>query len=168
MHPSSQPRYHTRLRHSGPCLTVLVVDDNRSLAENLSEILTHEGYACATVNDGDAAIAHLQRERFDLVLTDLQMLPTDGLAVVAAARRMSRDTPIVLMTGFADEDQRRAARDAGATEILDKPFDSQSLVQSVHRWLRSRLDDRPRLSPAWPDHARVRPAIIASLCELRS
>lgn len=110
---------------------VLIVDDNRDLAENLAEILTDEGYACAVAFDGPAALDELARSRFELVITDLRMTPTDGLAVVDAARVASPDAVVVLMTAFAGEIQLDAARAAGVTEVVAKPVDTAGLVEFI-------------------------------------
>ncbi len=111
--------------------TVLIVDDNRDLAENLGEVLGDEGYTCAIAYDADSAIAQLDRMQFDFVITDLRMTPRDGLAVVAAVRRQSLEIPIVLMTAFAGEVQIEIARAAGVSEVLAKPVDSERLVAFV-------------------------------------
>lgn len=112
---------------------VLIVDDNRDLAENLVEVLEDEGFACAIAHGGDEAIAEIERAEFDLVITDFRMAPVDGLAVVGAVRRKSLQTPVVMMTAFAVELQLDAARIAGVTEIVAKPVDTGRLVAFARR-----------------------------------
>jgi CheY-like chemotaxis protein len=111
--------------------SVLIVDDNRDLAENLGEVLSDEGYECAVAYDAASAIDRIRAKRYDLVVTDLRMTPQDGLAVVGAARARSADTLVVLMTAFAADVQLDAARAAGVSEVVAKPIDTVRFVEFV-------------------------------------
>ncbi|MFO0631501.1 MAG: response regulator [Nannocystaceae bacterium] len=115
--------------------SVLIVDDNQDLAENLGEALEVEGFECAIAHDGDSAIAKLEDRPFDLVITDLRMTPRDGIAVVQAVRSRSATTPVVLMTAFAGEVQLDQARKAGVTALVAKPVDTSRLVALVREQL---------------------------------
>jgi CheY-like chemotaxis protein len=119
--------------------SVLIVDDNEDLAENLGEVLSDEGYECAIAHCGNAAIARLRESDFDLVITDLRMSPGDGLAVVEAVRQRSATTPIVVMTAFAGELHIDTAQRAGVTTVVAKPVDPGKLIQLV----RGQLDREP-------------------------
>ncbi len=110
---------------------VLIVDDNRDLAENLGEVLTDEGYECAVAFDAISAIDRILAKQFDVVITDLRMTPRDGLAVVGAARQKSAETLVVLMTAFAGEVQLDAARAAGVSEVVAKPIDTPRFLEFV-------------------------------------
>jgi CheY-like chemotaxis protein len=112
---------------------VLIVDDNLDLAENLGEVLSQEGFRCAIVASGHAAIDRLDDTRFDLVITDLRMADGDGLTVVAAVRSRSPDTPIVLMTAFAGQLQLDMAERAGVSDVVAKPLDMAELIELVRR-----------------------------------
>jgi CheY-like chemotaxis protein len=103
---------------------VLIVDDNRDLAENLGEVLTDEGYECAVAYDAGSAIDRILAKQFDVVITDLRMTPRDGLAVVGAARQKSADT-------LAGEVQLDAARAAGVSEVVAKPIDTPRFLEFV-------------------------------------
>lgn len=124
--------------------SVLIVDDNEDLAENLGEALTDEGYDCAIANCGNAAIDRLRDTEFDLVITDLRMSPGDGLAVVEAVRRRSATTPVVVMTAFAGDLHIDTAQRAGATAVVAKPVDTGKLVQLVRGELDRPASDRSR------------------------
>jgi two-component system, response regulator PdtaR len=110
---------------------VLIVDDNRDLADNLGEVLEDEGYECAIAYDASSAIERIHAQHYDLVVTDLRMTPQDGLAVVHAARQRSPHTIVVLMTAFAGEVQLDAARAAGVAEVVAKPIDTLRFVEFV-------------------------------------
>ena len=73
---------------------ILVVDDERSLREVLSIMLTRAGYAVTEASDGEEAISHVNREIFDLVITDLRMPKADGMAVLKAVKSSSPETVV--------------------------------------------------------------------------
>lgn len=111
--------------------SVLIVDDNRDLADNLGEVLEDEGYECAIAYDARSAIERIHAKHYDLVVTDLRMTPQDGLTVVHAAREKSSSTIVVLMTAFAGEVQLDAAKAAGVAEVVAKPIDTLRFVEFV-------------------------------------
>ncbi len=74
---------------------ILVVDDERSLREVLSIMLTRAGYAVTEASDGEEAISHVSREIFDLVITDLRMPKADGMAVLKAVKSLSPETVVL-------------------------------------------------------------------------
>jgi CheY-like chemotaxis protein len=111
--------------------SVLIVDDNRDLADNLGEVLEDEGYECAVAYDARSAIERIHAQHYDLVVTDLRMTPEDGLTVVQAARQRSCETVVVLMTAFAGEVQLDAALAAGVAEVVAKPIDTLRFVEFV-------------------------------------
>ncbi|MBL8945495.1 MAG: response regulator [Myxococcales bacterium] len=110
---------------------MLIVDDNRDLADNLGEVLEDEGYDCAIAYDAISAIDRIRARHFDLVVTDLRMSPLDGLTVVHAARLRSQETIVVLMTAFAGDVQLEAAMAAGVAEVVAKPIDTLRFVEFV-------------------------------------
>lgn len=111
--------------------SVLIVDDNRDLADNLGEVLQDEGYECAIAYDAKSAIDRIRAHHFDLVVTDLRMSPMDGLSVVHAARLRSQETVVVLMTAFAGDVQLDAAMAAGVADVVAKPIDTLRFVEFV-------------------------------------
>ena len=72
---------------NGDHLRVLVIDDDRSHAETVAEVLERVGYDCTVVTSGRAGVEALGRDDYDVVLTDLRMNDLDGLAVVRAAKQ---------------------------------------------------------------------------------
>lgn len=113
--------------------SILVVDDNVSLAENLAEILEGQGFDAVSVGSPNEALDVTRCRTFDVVLLDVRMPGMDGVALHAALReRMPRAT-YVLMTAFASDERLGAARAAGIRDVLSKPFGPDALIAAVGR-----------------------------------
>jgi two-component system, NtrC family, response regulator PilR len=105
-----------------PDTRVLVVDDERSMRELLAITLRQAGYEVTLAENGDAAIDHLKREAFDLVVTDLRMQETDGMDVLRAATEHAPDTVVVVVTAYASTETAVEAMKLGAYDYVTKPF----------------------------------------------
>ncbi len=120
---------------------VMVVEDDPALREALCATLDLAGYRSLPAGDGAAALALLERERPALVVSDVQMQPMDGTALLHALRRRRPDLPVVLMTAFGTiRSAVQAVRD-GAVEYLAKPFEPAALVGLVNQLLPAAVDD---------------------------
>lgn len=120
---------------------ILVVDDERSLREVLSIMLKRAGYMVTEASDGDEAIGHVNKEIYDLVITDLRMPKADGMDVLKAVKSSSPDTVVLVITAFATSDSAVEAMKQGAYDYLTKPFQ----VDEVQLIIRNALEKR-RLS----------------------
>jgi two-component system, NtrC family, response regulator PilR len=120
---------------------ILFVDDEPSLREVLGIMLTRAGYAVTSAADGEEAIEHLQKEIFDLVITDLRMPRVDGMEVLKAVKSASPETVVLVITAFATADSAVEAMKHGAYDYLTKPFQ----VDEVQLIIRNALEKR-RLS----------------------
>lgn len=107
-------------------LHLLLVDDEPGMLETLSDILTSAGYQVTAVNNGDAALEHLMRGGYDLVLMDVRMPGRDGVSVLEASG--APPPPVVLMTAYAVEERLQAARAGGAHAVVQKPFAAPYLL----------------------------------------
>lgn len=117
---------------------ILVVDDEQSLREVLSIMLKRTGYAVTSVADGEEAIELLNKDIFDLVITDLRMPKIDGMEVLKAAKSASPETVVLIITGFASADSGVEAMKQGAYDYLTKPFQ----VDEVQLIIRNALEKR--------------------------
>jgi two-component system, NtrC family, response regulator PilR len=108
---------------------ILVCDDERSICELLEIALRKDGHRVETVNSGDAAKRKLDGALFDLVLTDVKMPGTDGIAVLKHARRASPDTAVVLITAVEDVHAAIEAVKAGAADYIQKGPDLLEAVR---------------------------------------
>jgi two-component system response regulator FlrC len=125
-----------------PALPLLIVEDDRDLRDAICITLELAGYAVVPAADGGEALAALERGRFGLVISDIQMQPLDGLVLLREVKRIHPGVPVVLMTAYGDIERAVAAMRAGACDYLPKPFEPASLLAQVERYrLRSSNED---------------------------
>jgi len=117
---------------------LLVVDDEESLRITTAAILEQEGYVVDTAASGDEAIALMNGDDYDLVLTDLHMEGGDGLTVLNRIRRHAPLTISVVLTGFASVESAIAALQEGAYDYLVKPCDIESMKHTIRRGVEHR------------------------------
>src|SRR5438309_11457791 len=108
-------------------LQVLVIDDDKRLAETIAESLERRGHACTTATTGRAGAAKVEAGGFDVVLTDLKMADLDGLAIVKKVRQLLPDAEVFVITGFGDVTTAVEAMKLGASHYLQKPIDLAEL-----------------------------------------
>ena len=112
---------------------VLVVDDELPLRELMSEILTSAGYVVASCANGREALAALQRETFDAIISDVSMPDMNGIALLRAVREKDFDVPVVLCTGRPSIETAAAAVEQGALQYLVKPVAFEKLLEAAAR-----------------------------------
>ena len=117
---------------------ILIVDDEPDMLDNCARILTRLGYHCVNAQNGEAALGEFERQRPDLVLTDLKMPGMDGMALMARLHETDPDLPVVMITGFASIESAVAAVREGAFDYLPKSFSVDQLRVAVERALRQR------------------------------
>jgi signal transduction histidine kinase/CheY-like chemotaxis protein len=110
---------------------VLVVEDNPEILQSLGELLRETGCQVLQAPDGTTAIARLEAEAVDLVLTDLAMPGASGWEVAAACRERYPSTPIGLITGFGDRLEPDKIERHGIQFVVAKPFTSTELLREV-------------------------------------
>jgi CheY-like chemotaxis protein len=117
--------------------TILIVENEVSNRILIERVLSTRGYRCLSASNGREALDLLDRERVDLILTDLSMPVLDGYRTtqLIRARPGMADVPIVAVTAFALNDEGEAARNIGCTEYLTKPFKPRQLLELVERLL---------------------------------
>jgi two-component system response regulator FlrC len=116
-------------------LPVLIVEDDPDLLDALCATLRLGGHRPLAATNGSEALAVLERERVGLVVSDVQMQPTDGLTLLERIRERDPGLPVMLMTAYAEIEKAVAAMRAGACDYLAKPFEPQRLLQMVKRFL---------------------------------
>jgi two-component system response regulator ResD len=119
-------------------MSILVCDDEATLATVVATILRREGYEVVEAGSGPECITLVERGGIDLVLLDVSMPDMDGFAVCQAlrAREAGRQLPIVLLTGRTDLDTRVEGMHHGVSEFLTKPVNRHELVARVRAQLR--------------------------------
>jgi two-component system response regulator QseB len=129
-------------------MRVLLVEDDRMIAQGLQTALRQDGYAVDWMADGRSAEAALRNARFDLVLLDLGLPERDGLSVLRELRRRGDATPVIILTARDDSRDRIDGLDAGADDYIVKPFDLDEVaarMRSVLRRANGRADPTIRV-----------------------
>ena len=125
----------TATGEGGAAKKILVVDDERVLAETIGYNLRREGYATVAAHDGPGALATARRERPDAIVLDVMLPGLDGLEVCRALRR-EMATPILLLTARESELDKVLGLELGADDYLTKPFSMRELLARVKALLR--------------------------------
>lgn len=115
-------------------IRILVVEDDAALRDAVSLTLEMAGHQVLAVDGGPAALAVLEGEAFQLVVSDLRMQPMDGLQLLDALRLRHPQLPVVLMTAYGDVGTAVAAMRGGACDFLMKPFEPEALLERVRRY----------------------------------
>jgi two-component system KDP operon response regulator KdpE len=123
---------------------ILVVDDEEVTRLSLAEILSLEGYQVASAKSGEEALQKLKKETFDLVLADLVMKEVDGLQVMEAAKKLSPETVVIMLTAYGTLESAIQAMRQGAYDYLIKPCGAQEIVASVESGLAKQRQERRR------------------------
>jgi DNA-binding NtrC family response regulator len=101
---------------------ILLIDDEAIALANLSHVFEKEGYQVTACQDGESGLAEMQKQEFDLVLTDLKMPGIDGMDVLRHIRETTPEIPVIMITGHASLDSAVDAMKAGAYHYISKPF----------------------------------------------
>ncbi len=139
--------------------SVLVVEDDQDLAQALCEILQDADIAACSAASGEEALRHIGGGNVGLVISDVQMQPVDGYALLNRVRRDEPRLPVVMMTAHATVERAVRAMREGADDYLVKPFDAARLIAVARRFLRAPSDD--------PDPVAADPASIELLAVAR-
>ncbi len=117
--------------------TALIVDDSTTMQEMVSFTLSNAGFSVTRAGNGQEALVRASKERFDLVITDLNMPVMDGLSLIKSLRALPsfKFTPVLMLTTETGDERKQAGRAAGATGWLTKPFDSDKLLAVVKKVL---------------------------------
>jgi len=115
--------------------TILTVDDSTSMRQMVSFTLTQAGYDVLEAVDGVEGLEKALSNRFNLVITDVNMPRMDGITLVKELRALAnyRFTPILLLTTEAGADKKKQGKEAGATGWLVKPFNPDQLLNTIKK-----------------------------------
>jgi DNA-binding NtrC family response regulator len=111
---------------------VLVVDDDDTIRDTLYELLS-EQYICQIAEAAEKAIARLEADTYDVVLTDISMPGLSGLELLGHIRQRYSNTPVIIMSGIGDQEHARGLIKLGAFDFLLKPFTLEVVEKSVKR-----------------------------------
>ena len=126
--PFAEGREEPRWAAQGEAPAVLIVDDEEPLGAIAAAYLRSAGFEALAFTNGDDALAEAGRRRINLAVLDVNMPSPNGWEVLAALRRRDPDLPVIVCSGFADDED---ARGRGATAVLAKPYTRAQLVDAV-------------------------------------
>jgi DNA-binding response OmpR family regulator len=139
-----------------PEASILVVEDEPSVAEVVGLYLRRAGYGVRVVADGHAALREIDQQPPTLIVLDLMLPGLDGLAITRHVRERG-DTPIIMLTARSQETDRIAGLEMGADDYVTKPFSPQELVSRVRAVLR-------RAKPSGAEESIGRALTFGDLC----
>jgi signal transduction histidine kinase len=119
--------------------SVLVVDDEESVATTIQAILQLDGHEVVAVTSGAEAMRILRQRQFDVVLTDLRLTDVDGIEVLREVQRTAPESAAIMLTGYASLESAIAALRSGAYDYLMKPSDVEELRATVNRAIERRV-----------------------------
>ncbi len=118
--------------------SILVVDDDTSMREFLEILLTKEGYHVSLAENGEMGCEILEKQQFDLVITDIRMEDIDGIDVLKKAKQASPETMVVMISAFATAETAVEAMREGAYDYIPKPFKVREFKKIVEDTLKSK------------------------------
>ncbi len=113
-------------------IRILLAEDEEAMRTYLARALENAGYEVSAVDRGTAAIPLLEREHFDLLLSDIVMPEMDGIELAQRCAEISPETKVMFITGFAAV-TLKASQEAPQAKVLSKPFHLKDLVLEVDR-----------------------------------
>jgi DNA-binding response OmpR family regulator len=128
-------------------MRILIVEDERKLAEAISRGLSHKGYATDTIDDGEKALARISLHYmdYDLVILDLMLPSLDGYAICKEMRARNIVLPVLVLTARGETDAKVELLLAGADDYLVKPFSFDELLARIHALLRRPAQALPEI-----------------------
>lgn len=114
-------------------ISILIADDEEKILARLERILAKEGYTVGTASDGNTALRRLAGERYDIVLTDINMPDRNGFEVMEFIRNEGIDTLPLVLTGYASVESAIRAMKLGAYDFIQKPVDAETLKLIIYR-----------------------------------
>jgi DNA-binding NtrC family response regulator len=112
--------------------TLLIVDDDSLIRDTLHELFS-ETHQCHTADRAEQALAYLDLETYDVVLTDISMPELSGRELLKQIQAKHPATPVIVISGLSNEADARALLDSGAFAYFAKPFKLEDLEQAVDR-----------------------------------
>ncbi len=120
-----------------PQKRILAVDDAAIILSRITDLLGKD-YEVVTVNSGMRALRYLEKEKPDLILLDIRMVPKDGIETLRDIRAMKNraDIPVIMLTGMEDKNFVLESAQLGIRDYVLKPFVDDDLISRIHRVLR--------------------------------
>ncbi|GMR23175.1 MAG: hypothetical protein BMS9Abin37_1582 [Acidobacteriota bacterium] len=111
--------------------TVLIVDDEPAVLDFVRKVLTRNGFECRTAEDAGQALAEMNKQRADLVVTDIHMPGSDGAWLLGTLKQQWPELPVIMLSGNGEADTAMACIKSGAADYLVKPIEVSQLLSAV-------------------------------------
>ncbi len=141
-------------------LKILIVEDNLDIQQIIYDIIKKLGFGRADVaKDGKSAYEAFKRDKHDIILTDWEMEPVNGIELIEKIRRgpdsPNRFVPIIMITGYAAPKRVTVARDMGMTEFVVKPFTAEHIIKRITHVINHPRDFIETSTYMGPDRRRI-------------
>ncbi len=126
---------------------ILIVEDDKTLSNQLAALLTEKGFCTAQCFDGQQGLLTAYGEKFDLILLDVLLPTLDGFSVLSRLRK-KQQTPVMMLTACGAEEERIEGYTQGADDYLPKPFNFKELILRIDALLRRSMPDKSPQQPS--------------------
>ena len=124
-------------------MRILIVEDERHLADAISEIIKREKYLLDTVYDGEEGYAYASSGIYDCIILDIMLPKMNGIEVLKRLRRENISTPVLLLTAKNTIEDKVSGLDSGADDYMTKPFSTEELLARLRTLTRRRAEIIP-------------------------
>lgn len=121
---------------------ILLIDDEEKFALMLQELLHNMGYEADYCLNPEEAVVRIRHENYDLVITDYKMPQMDGAQFLETARKINPDLPVIMISGLMNMPELINVANIGVTLVLEKPFNTEDLIEYVGRFVRPSSSDQ--------------------------
>jgi len=125
--------------------SIFIVDDDAAVRKTLSSILCQEGYVVETVENGKQALKAVEKERFDVALIDIQLPDMKGVDLLTKIKQKQPRMVRIIITGFPSMDNAIKAENEGADGYILKPFDPETLLETIRKNLDEKNAEKIRM-----------------------
>lgn len=122
---------------------ILIVDDEPTVLDFVRKVLVRNGFECRTAEDAGKALAELNQNGADLVVTDIHMPGSDGTWLLETVKQQWPNVPVIMLTGDGEADVAVACLKSGAADYLLKPIEVSKLLSTVRSALGMNEADEP-------------------------
>ena len=123
-------------------MKILVVDDDLDMCEIISDILKEEGYSVNSSYNGEDALMKIKKNHYDLIVLDYKLNEMSGLMVLEKSLQMIPSLKVIMISAFGDDSTKAKARELGAFDFIDKPFDLKRFTQRVQDILTKKTNNQ--------------------------
>ncbi|NOZ11027.1 MAG: response regulator [Gammaproteobacteria bacterium] len=116
---------------------ILFVDDSTSMREIVGMAMSDAGYEVTTAEDGNDGVGKMENDKFDAIISDLNMPNMNGIEMIKAAKNNANNkfTPVIMLTTESSDDMKQQGKDAGAKVWIVKPFKPDQLIDVLKKLL---------------------------------